>query len=438
MLPGAVVALTAGLALAMCFVLTSSEASSQSRRAGSRPPVTVLRPQPGKTGGRARENVPSRRFHGSRHRFARGKSGCLLRGIYQQDQIVVRRGGAEGKPIRIRSAPGTRVQVRGRLTILPSASDIVFSGLNLDGRNKINGASPTVLGDRITFQGNDVTNANTEICFILGSTARGDAAHGVVIDGNRIHNCGKLPPQNQDHGIYVLYARDTVITNNYIYDNADRGIQLYPDADGTLIENNVIDGNGEGIIFSGDEHGTSDNNTVRDNVISNSDVRSNVEFFYPEGASPGPGKRRLAQLPLRSARRTTSTARGSRSPPKTTSSPTRSSPTAARRTSRSARTVLAPGPRRRRRRRAPSATEPRFAARTASPGAYQRGDVRRAAPFRSVNAVVSARVPDRGERGRRAKEQPEVLLVLSRQERERRQHSDRRDEDSAAEQVLRR
>ena len=200
----------------------------------------------------------------------------------------MRRGGREGKPIVIRSAPGTRARVQGRLTISLSASDIIFSGLNLDGRNRINGASPTVLGDRIVFQKDDVTNDHTEICFLIGS-ARGDVAEGVVIDGNRIHDCGKLPPQNRDHGIYVEYARNTVIANNYIYDNADRGIQLFPDADGTLIQNNVIDGNGEGIIFSGDDHSTSDNNTVRDNIISNSQVRSNVEYYYPDNGARGQG-----------------------------------------------------------------------------------------------------------------------------------------------------
>jgi hypothetical protein len=217
-----------------------------------------------------------------------GQVGCLLRGTYELDQIVVRSGGAPGKPIHIRSAPGTRPTVRGRLVINPGVSDIVISGLGLDGRNRINGASPAVFGDRIVFQNNDVTNYHTEICFIIGS-AQGDVAEGVVIDGNRIHDCGKLPPQNGDHGIYVQHGRNTVIANNYIYDNADRGIQLYPDADGTLIESNVIDGNGEGIIFSGGEHSASDNNTVRGNIITNSRVRSNVEYFYEEGAPTGTG-----------------------------------------------------------------------------------------------------------------------------------------------------
>jgi parallel beta-helix repeat protein len=64
-----------------------------------------------------------------------------------------------------------------------------------------------------------------------------------------------------------------VIRNNLIYDNADRGIQLYPRAYGTRVVRNVIDHNGEGIIFGNSSDGT----LVKDNVISNSKVRHNVE-----------------------------------------------------------------------------------------------------------------------------------------------------------------
>ena len=63
---------------------------------------------------------------------------------------------------------------------------------------------------------------------------------------------GPLPSTNKDHGIYVTNAKDTVIRDNWIYDNVDRGIQLYPDAQHTRITGNVIDGNGEGVVFSGD------------------------------------------------------------------------------------------------------------------------------------------------------------------------------------------
>src|SRR5262249_17940258 len=153
------------------------------------------------------------------------------------------------------------------------------SNLRLDGINPARSPSPTVLGDRAVFRNDDVTNENTDICFILGSLTRGFASEGTVIDGNRIHNCGKLPSQNRDHGLYLEFARDTQITRNEIYDNADRGIQLYPDADGTLIDGNLIVGNGEGIIFSGDGTLTSDDNIVRNNVIANSRDRYNVEYY---------------------------------------------------------------------------------------------------------------------------------------------------------------
>jgi parallel beta-helix repeat protein len=190
--------------------------------------------------------------------------------------------------ITLTSAPGEAASLRGRLIVWDGANDVVVSNLRLDGRNAAAAPSPTVLGDRAVFRDNDVTNANTEICFILGSLARGYAAERTIIAGNRIHNCGKLPARNGDHGIYVEYARDTLITKNEIYDNADRGIQLYPDADRTLIENNLISGNGEGIIFSGSGSLTSDDNIVRNNIIANSTIRYNVEYYY-SGSARGSG-----------------------------------------------------------------------------------------------------------------------------------------------------
>ena len=273
---------------ALAFVLSSYALAGQHQRPAASSVCDRFASPTGKdrwSGTRARPFISIPRLAAS---LRPGEVGCLLRGSYIEDQIIIRHGGTSGKPIIIRGAPGTRPVVHGRITVNAMSTDLVIAGLDLDGRNRIHGASPTILGDRITFRDNDVTNFNTEICFILGSLTRGNVAEGVVINGNRIHNCGKLPAQNQDHGIYVQYARNTVIKNNYIYDNADRGIQLYPDADGTAIQNNIIDGNGEGIIFSGDGTGPP-THVVRDNVISNSRVRSNIEYFYPEGSGPGHG-----------------------------------------------------------------------------------------------------------------------------------------------------
>ena len=217
-----------------------------------------------------------------------GQTGCLSAGVYKED-LRLNHGGAPGSPIRLTSAPGSRATLVGRLYVPDTSNDAVFADLNLDGTNSGNLSSPMVAGDRITFTGNDVTDKHTSICFGLGSDSGWGTAVDVVIDNNRIHDCGRLPATNHDHGIYVESTRNAVITNNYIYDNADRGIQLYPDAQGTKIANNVIDGNGEGVLFSGDSGLASSNNVVTRNIVSNAVVRYNVESWWPDGNPVGTG-----------------------------------------------------------------------------------------------------------------------------------------------------
>jgi parallel beta-helix repeat protein len=221
--------------------------------------------------------------------LAAGETGCLAPGTYNES-LRVNHGGQSGAPIQLTSAPGGQATLVGRLYVPQGSNDVVVSDLVLDGHNTSNLPSPTVDADRVTFSRNDVTDGHTSICFSLGSLGWG-TAHDVVLDGNRIHDCGRLPygSTNHDHGIYVESTRGAVITNNYIYDNADRGIQLYPDAQSTTIANNVIDGNGEGVIFSGDSGLASSNNVVHRNVISNSRVRYNVESWWPTGNPVGTG-----------------------------------------------------------------------------------------------------------------------------------------------------
>lgn len=209
-----------------------------------------------------------------------GETGCLRRGAYVEN-VAIRRSG-----IALRSHPGERARLVGRLWIQRRARDVTISHLVLDGRNARDLPSPTVNGDRVTFARVRVTNRHTTICFVIGSERYGRAT-GTVIEASRIHDCGRLPPRNTEHGIYVAAADDTRIVGNEIHDNADRGIQLYPDAQRTVIEGNVIDGNGVGIIFSGDGGRTSDDTIVRHNLITNSRVRADVESYYPAGTAPG-------------------------------------------------------------------------------------------------------------------------------------------------------
>jgi parallel beta-helix repeat protein len=217
-----------------------------------------------------------------------GQTGCLRAGTYDED-LRVGHGGRDGAPLTLRSYPGERARIVGRLWIARGSDYVTVASLDLSGVNpEYTLPSPTVNAYNATFVDDDVSNNHTAICFVLGSSSYGRAKN-TVIARNRIHDCGVLPAANHDHGIYVAEADDTKILGNVIYDNADRGVQLYPDAQRTVIQGNIIDGNGVGVIFSGDGGATSNDNDVEFNVITNSNVRNNVESWYPDGNPIGTG-----------------------------------------------------------------------------------------------------------------------------------------------------
>lgn len=216
-----------------------------------------------------------------------GEVGCIA-GTRPGD-VTIRRGGAPGAPIVLRSPPGLRGGIRGRLWIADSADHVVVQGLQLDGRNLDGGdlPSPTIQGDDVLLLRNDITNGRWAICVILGSIRGYGRAEDVVLDGNRIHDCGRRPANNHHHGVYLEHAYRTRITNNVILGSADRGIQLYPNAQNSYIARNVLHGNGEGIIFSGNHGYASSGNVVVDNVIVNSRLRYNIEEWWPVGNPVG-------------------------------------------------------------------------------------------------------------------------------------------------------
>lgn len=218
--------------------------------------------------------------------LAPGAVGCL-EGSFSEN-VTIRNGG-----ITLTSAPGQVAHLTGRLWITDTANDVTIAGLYLDGKNGSGLPSPTVNGDRAHFVDDEVTNEHTAICFDLGSVLGYGVADAPLLERNRIHDCGKLPAQNHDHGIYVESTRNAVIRDNYLYENADRGIQLYPDAQGSLVEHNVIDGNGEGVLFGGDVSPppicpcSSNENVVTGNIISDSTLRWLVESWWPGSVGTG-------------------------------------------------------------------------------------------------------------------------------------------------------
>jgi hypothetical protein len=214
-----------------------------------------------------------------------GETGCLRGGTYSASTNISR-GGVAGSPTRLRSYPGERARIGGRLVIQRTAPFLIISHVDLIGSGVVGlMGSPTVNATDVTFEDNDISNNNTAICFVVGNRDYGRADR-FVIRRNRIHNCG-VTTDNQHHGIYINAASDGQILDNMIYDNqGGRGIQMRIDARRTRIARNVIDGNGEGVLFGNGEGSASNDNIVENNVITNSVDRHNVESYYDLNDGP--------------------------------------------------------------------------------------------------------------------------------------------------------
>ena len=209
--------------------------------------------------------------------LGRGETGCLRAGTYEFDQLLVSRPQVTLAPYRDEA-----VTLRGGIKVLPGAVGSMIEGMTLNGNRGAHPIGPRIYADGAVLRGNEITNEHAGICVQVARFFRRPPPVGVVIERNRIHDCGELPPTNHDHGIYLSQARDTIVRDNWIYDNADRGIQQYPDAQGSRITGNVIYRNGEGINFSGKGGLTSSHNLVTGNVIADSQGGWNV-YSGPRG-----------------------------------------------------------------------------------------------------------------------------------------------------------
>jgi len=209
-----------------------------------------------------------------------GEVGCLRDGVYEGG-VTFRRGGTHMQPVTLTSAPGSSATLQGVVWVARTASDVVLRGLRLDGSTTNGAPSPQVNGSRVTLAANNITNGHTAICLILGGDFRNyGIAHRSTVKGNRIHDCGRLPATNHDHGIYIEGARGVQVSSNSIYDNADWGIHLFPNAKHVVIRHNVVFHNGRGIIIAGNRHQASSDNVVEDNIIGGSTLGSEVSTFW--------------------------------------------------------------------------------------------------------------------------------------------------------------
>ncbi|BBL79331.1 hypothetical protein RxyAA322_11850 [Rubrobacter xylanophilus] len=270
------------LPLLMVFWTTSSQKSADAGNTCT----LYASPEGSDTASGSRED-PFRSVQHLVDTLAPQQTGCLLKGTYTQEPNALIR--IKTPDITLRSAPGTRAEIEARV-YLPRGSDgVTLRDLNIDGSpNPLPSVTVTAKGARLI--NNDITNHNSTICLSIGNPKWGKAAN-TLIKHNRIHHCGKLPPTNHHHGIYIGHATHTKVIANLIYKNADRAIQLYPNAQNSTIQGNVIDANGEGILFSGLRGHSSSGNLVKNNIISNSTVRWNVAANWRRADAPGTNNR---------------------------------------------------------------------------------------------------------------------------------------------------
>lgn len=223
---------------------------------------------------------------------------CLRAGTYEIASSTL----AIAKPLTLMSYPGITarepgipagseaVEVDGRLAVNPGAEGTTIEGLALVG-NASTATTPAVFASHTTLRGNDITNEDSSsICVVVNHYGNEEesAPAAVTIKNNKIHDCG-IPTSVDsgdaqfDQAVYIADGRRTKIAGNWIYDNTARGIQLYPNARRSVVVRNVIDGNGEGVLFGGDGETASSGNLVKGNVISNSNVRWNIESHWTGG-----------------------------------------------------------------------------------------------------------------------------------------------------------
>jgi hypothetical protein len=208
-----------------------------------------------------------------------GETGCLRAGSYHERETTVKR-----ERVTVLSAPGERATWYGRI-VLRGRGDRLLD-LNLDGSTGPRcddgtcGAlpSPTINAADVVIARSDITSPDAGICVHPRSWGSQRPDDFRIVD-NRIHDCGRKPPTEHDHGVYVADGYNGVIWGNAIFDNADRGIQLYPDAKFTTVAHNTVDANGSGIVFSQRSAG----NRVYDNVFTNAVVRWNAESYRLSG-----------------------------------------------------------------------------------------------------------------------------------------------------------
>lgn len=200
-------------------------------------------------------------------RLPEGGTGCLLEGEYDGDVTLLR------DRTTLRSVPGERARLLlDTLTVPADVADAVVSHLEIVGGN--DALTVSLIGDRFTFERNEVTNEERGTsCLLIGSSDHRTV--GGTIRSNVIHGCGRTGDR-LSHGIYAQNvgppsrgSTGLLIEGNVVHDVAGYAVQLYPRAESAVVRRNLIDGGGRavqgGIVLDGP---VSRGHRIEENVIA--------------------------------------------------------------------------------------------------------------------------------------------------------------------------
>jgi hypothetical protein len=206
-----------------------------------------------------------------------GDVGCLRAGAYGGDSVYFEAPGAE-----LRSYPGELATITAFMEVVPEAAGAHIHHLRFDASHHDNEVGIKLQADRTQFTDNELTKGGNGICLLAGTY---HPAAGIVIERNRIYDCGPASSKYM-HQIYLQNTRGAIVRWNILTGNAGGwGVHLYANADDSLIAHNIIDGNHGGVIFAGDDEATSDRNVVRNNAITYSQQRWNIEGSWSDAGT---------------------------------------------------------------------------------------------------------------------------------------------------------
>ena len=224
-----------------------------------------------------------------------GETGCLRAGTYDQEiegPYVIRfnHGGAPGRPITVRNAPGESVLLRGIVYVPRGSDDVTLAGVSIDGRRPVAAEAPVsvqTMAARTVIEDNDITNNGARSCMIIGSDTGWGAAKDTIVRRNVFHDCGDKGHGMLDHAIYSDNVDGAEIVDNVFVRNAAFAVHLYPNTTNSVVAHNVMVDNGGGVIVASYDDFRTEHNTIEQNVIAGSRNRAGISTYWTH--APGQG-----------------------------------------------------------------------------------------------------------------------------------------------------